>query len=97
VAYSDPYVPRLEARAWAGAEDLTSLELTPSVLADADCVVVLTDHSTFDYAAVVAHADLVVDTRNAVKAPAPHVFRLGAPMRSEPAGQRDELERMAQA
>jgi UDP-N-acetyl-D-glucosamine dehydrogenase len=33
----------------------------------ADCVVVVTDHSVFDYAALVENARLIVDTRNALK------------------------------
>ena len=32
-----------------------------------------------DYAALVAEADLIVDTRNAIKEPHAHVFKLGAP------------------
>jgi UDP-N-acetyl-D-mannosaminuronate dehydrogenase len=31
-------------------------------------VLILTNHSRFDYAAIAAHAPLVVDTRNAMKA-----------------------------
>ena len=96
VAYSDPYVPRLEARVWGGREDLASLELAPSAIRDFDCVVVLTDHQVFDYEALVAHADVVVDTRNAVKTPAAHVFRLGAPMRAA-AAPREALEAVVQA
>jgi UDP-N-acetyl-D-mannosaminuronate dehydrogenase len=42
-------------------------------------VVILTDHRSFDYDAIVANAPLIVDTRNAIKRMAPHVFRLGAP------------------
>ena len=79
VAYSDPHVPRLEGRQWAGGAPLASVALTPEALADADCVAVLTDHAAFDYEAIVAHAALIVDTRNAVRSPAPHVFRIGAP------------------
>ena len=44
-----------------------------------DCVVIVTDHKAFDYNAIVAEADIVVDTRNAIKERHPHVFRLGAP------------------
>ena len=33
----------------------------------ADCVVIVTDHSSFDYAGVVEKARLIVDTRNALK------------------------------
>jgi UDP-N-acetyl-D-glucosamine dehydrogenase len=44
-----------------------------------DCIVIITDHRAFDYDAMVAEADLIVDTRNAIRTRAPHVFRLGAP------------------
>jgi len=63
VAYSDPHVPRLE---YDGVE-LASVELTPETLAAQDCVVIVADHSAFDYQAVVENARLVVDTRNATK------------------------------
>ncbi len=35
-----------------------------------DCIVIITDHKSFDYDAMVAEADLIVDTRNAIKTPA---------------------------
>jgi UDP-N-acetyl-D-glucosamine dehydrogenase len=79
VRYADPYVATLPAREWAGGEALTAVPLTAATLRDADCVVIVTDHTAFDYAAILEHADLVVDTRNAIKTKAPHVFRLGAP------------------
>ena len=41
--------------------------------------VIVTDHKVFDYEAMVAEADVIVDTRNAIKKSYPHVFRLGAP------------------
>jgi len=63
VAYSDPHVPRLE---YDGVE-LESLDPTPEALAAQDCVVIVADHSAFDYQAVVENARLVVDTRNATK------------------------------
>ena len=40
---------------------------------------IITDHKAFDYDALVAEADLIVDTRNAIKKPHPNVFKLGAP------------------
>ena len=79
VVYSDPWVPVLAAGAWPGGRELRSVALTHETLAAADCVAILTDHRTFDYGAIVAAADLVVDTRNATQSNAPHVFRLGAP------------------
>jgi UDP-N-acetyl-D-glucosamine dehydrogenase len=37
-----------------------------SAIAAADCVVIVTNHSAFDYASVVSNAKLIVDTRNAL-------------------------------
>jgi UDP-N-acetyl-D-glucosamine dehydrogenase len=79
VSYHDPYLPSLLARDWPGDFDLQSTPLTPDTLAAADCAVIVTDHRVLDYDAIVQHASLVVDTRNAIKAPHPHVFKLGAP------------------
>jgi UDP-N-acetyl-D-glucosamine dehydrogenase len=61
VSYSDPHVPRV-------ALDGLALQSAPEEAAgDADCVVIVTDHSSFDYAALVERAPLIVDTRNALK------------------------------
>ena len=61
VTYSDPYVPTLHL-------DGLSLEASPEdAAAAADCVVVVTDHSSFDYKALVERSRLIVDTRNALK------------------------------
>jgi UDP-N-acetyl-D-glucosamine dehydrogenase len=79
VAYADPYVPEVHGREWAGAFDIRAVELRRGSIAQYDCVVVATEHKTFDYDALVAEADLIVDTRNAIKEPHPHVFKLGAP------------------
>jgi UDP-N-acetyl-D-glucosamine dehydrogenase len=79
VAYADPYVPAVHAREWAGRRDIAAVPLTRGTLAQYDCVVIVTDHQTFDYEAMVAEADLIVDTRNAIKQPHPNVFKLGAP------------------
>jgi UDP-N-acetyl-D-glucosamine dehydrogenase len=72
VTYSDPFVPkvRLDGRELA-AQDANSMA------AEADCVVVVTDHASFDYGAIVQNARLIVDTRNALKNHAsPKVVRL---------------------
>jgi UDP-N-acetyl-D-glucosamine dehydrogenase len=63
VTYSDPFVPRLHLR---GVEDLYSQDPLDAS-AEADCVVIVTDHSSFDYAAILANSRLVIDTRNALK------------------------------
>ena len=61
VSYHDPYVAKLRA----GASEMTSVPL--SDLASYDCVVIITNHSGFDYALICAEAQLVVDTRNATR------------------------------
>jgi UDP-N-acetyl-D-glucosamine dehydrogenase len=78
VEYADPYVPELHGREWPGRRDMVATEIKRGVYKQYDCVVIVTDHKTFDYDAMVAEADLIVDTRNAIKKPHPHVFRLGA-------------------
>jgi UDP-N-acetyl-D-glucosamine dehydrogenase len=80
IAYADPHVPALRGRDWPGGYDMAAVDLTRESLASFDCVVVVTDHRTFDWAMVAEAAPLVVDTRNAIGAHAgAHVFRLGAP------------------
>jgi UDP-N-acetyl-D-glucosamine dehydrogenase len=79
VSYSDPYAPVLRAKDWAGATEMTSVELTDAELGKYDCVVILTDHRQFRYDMVASASQLIVDTRNALgSTDAPHVFRLGA-------------------
>jgi UDP-N-acetyl-D-glucosamine dehydrogenase len=83
VAYTDPFVPQLKATQWPGQRALESVVLTPDTLSAFDCVVVVTDHTAFDYTMMVEHSKLIVDTRNAVKRAAPHVVRLGAKLSRE--------------
>src|SRR3954464_5790749 len=85
VSYADPYVPEVHGREWSGRYDIKSVELTRGSIGRYDCVVIVTDHRTFDYDALVAEADLIVDTPDAIKNLHPHVFRLGAP---HPEGER---------
>ncbi len=85
VAYADPFVPTLGARDWSGHADLQAVDLAGGTIGQYDCIVIVTDHTTFDYDALVAQAEVILDTRNAIKKPYPHVFRLGAP-RPEPEG-----------
>ncbi len=64
VSYADPFTPQLAI----GNLKLTAVEPSAEALAAADCVLILTNHSAFDYVTVVDRAALVVDTRNALKA-----------------------------
>jgi UDP-N-acetyl-D-glucosamine dehydrogenase len=63
VGYSDPHVPELR---YNGLE-MASAALTPETLGAADCAVIVANHAAFDYQALVDHARLVLDTRNATK------------------------------
>jgi UDP-N-acetyl-D-glucosamine dehydrogenase len=65
VTYSDPHVPRLPPMRHHTLR-LDSRPLTPEFLAAQDCVLIVTDHTAFDYQTIVDHSRLVVDTRNAV-------------------------------
>jgi len=60
LSYSDPLVPRLAEPGF----ELMSESL--ALVREKDCVVIITDHSGFDYPAIVRDARLIVDTRNAL-------------------------------
>jgi len=79
VQYADPYVPTLAARSWHGGVELRTESITPSSLAEADCVAILTDHQVVDYDMVLRSSRLIVDTRNAIAGRHPHVLKLGSP------------------
>jgi UDP-N-acetyl-D-glucosamine dehydrogenase len=73
VSYSDPHVPSVDEHGFVMTETPIDVALGSGI----DCAVIVTDHRAFDYAALVARAPLVVDTRNALKGvSAAHVFRL---------------------
>jgi UDP-N-acetyl-D-glucosamine dehydrogenase len=71
LTYSDPYVPRLQL-------DGEDFEAQPDYMAgEADCVAIVTDHTSFDYSRIAAQARLIVDTRNALKGVnSSHIVRL---------------------
>lgn len=66
LSYSDPHIPKLPSMRNFEVPMLVSEELTPGYLASLDCVLIATDHSSFDYELIRDHAQLVVDTRNAM-------------------------------
>ncbi|MGD0738847.1 MAG: nucleotide sugar dehydrogenase [Terracidiphilus sp.] len=73
VEYNDPFFPTVgKGRKYDLNMTSTPLEKIPEF----DCVVIVTDHSQYDYRAIVDQAKLVVDTRNATKGiVAANVFR----------------------
>lgn len=77
VSYNDPLVPRIP-RLRKHRIDLVSVELTAETLARADCVLIVTDHTCYDYDFIVEHASLVVDSRNSTCRVASHRERIWA-------------------
>tara|TARA_R110002051_G_scaffold318644_1_gene401259 strand:- start:13053 stop:14378 length:1326 start_codon:yes stop_codon:yes gene_type:complete len=74
VDYSDPNVP-VFPKMREHHFDLKSVDLTQEALASYDCVVLLTDHSYFDYELIAKHSKLVVDTRGKYRAEAENVVK----------------------
>ncbi|MGB4503411.1 MAG: nucleotide sugar dehydrogenase [Syntrophaceticus sp.] len=66
VSYHDPHVPHLKAHHPYNWE-MDGVSLTAERLQEADCVLIITDHSSFDYDWILENTKLVVDTRNATK------------------------------
>ncbi len=62
-SYNDPYVAEIEM----AGDTLTSVKLTEERLSSADCVVIGTDHSCYDYRHIADKASLVFDARGATK------------------------------
>jgi UDP-N-acetyl-D-glucosamine dehydrogenase len=64
VLYNDPYFPTVGR----GRHYNLNMTCTPlKDLAQYDCVLIMTDHSDYDYKAIVNESQLVVDSRNATK------------------------------
>jgi UDP-N-acetyl-D-glucosamine dehydrogenase len=63
VSYHDPFIPALDE----DGEHLESVPLTPETVAASDCVVIVTDHSTIDWAMIRDRARAIVDTRNVIR------------------------------
>jgi UDP-N-acetyl-D-glucosamine dehydrogenase len=62
VVYHDPYVPHFDFKGMTG----TGTPDLEQAIADADCVVITTDHTFYDWAQIRATAKLIVDTRHVV-------------------------------
>ena len=65
--YNDPYFPALHKMRHYDFSHMKSVELTPQNLAAYDCVLIATDHTQYDYPAIVKNSTLVIDTRNATR------------------------------
>ncbi len=63
VKYNDPHVPSILMDSYV----MKSTKLTSALLKKTDCVVIVTDHSAYDYDWIVRNSKLIFDTRNATK------------------------------
>ncbi|MDH5506072.1 MAG: nucleotide sugar dehydrogenase [Anaerolineae bacterium] len=62
VSYHDPYIPKVAHEDW----QLDSVPDLSSAVKHADCVVIVTNHSQYDYSAILKDAKAIIDTRNAL-------------------------------
>ena len=74
VKYNDPYIPRIGKLRHYNFS-LVSQKLTAKLLQSVDAVLILTNHTVYDYAFIVKNARLVIDTRNAVPKKYPNVVK----------------------
>lgn len=63
IYYNDPYVPKIKVM----GRRYESVPLTKELLQKVDCVLILTDHSSYNYDEIAENASLIFDTRNAIK------------------------------
>jgi len=76
ISYNDPHIPRCTGMRHYPDFDLDSTPLTAETLQEADLVLLVTDHSDYDYAWIASQARLIVDTRNAFRnQPGAHIYQ----------------------
>ena len=63
VIYHDPYVPSMTLH----GVTMNSVTLDSETLQAADCIVIATDHQSYNWTWVAEHGHLIVDTRNAMR------------------------------
>ncbi len=65
--YNDPFFPSLHKMRHYDYSHMRSVDINPQSLASYDCVLIATDHSSYDYEQIVGSAKLVIDSRNATR------------------------------
>jgi UDP-N-acetyl-D-glucosamine dehydrogenase len=76
VDYNDPYFAEIPKLRHYNFKGMKSVPIDAKMLASYDCVLIATDHTSYDYPAIVESAQLVVDTRNATRRIARHRNKL---------------------
>jgi len=72
VEYNDPHFPQIPKLRHYNFEGIKSVPIDNKSLASYDCVLIATDHTTYDYPMIVESSQLIVDTRNATRRIARH-------------------------
>jgi UDP-N-acetyl-D-glucosamine dehydrogenase len=67
IEYNDPYFPQLHKMRHYNFENMKSVPLSAEALGKYDAAIIATDHSSYDYNAIVDGSRVVVDTRNATR------------------------------
>jgi UDP-N-acetyl-D-glucosamine dehydrogenase len=67
LSYNDPHVPKLPLTRRYPHLQMASQPLTAEYLQGQDCVVIVTDHSAYNWEWIIEHSRLVVDTRNVTR------------------------------
>jgi UDP-N-acetyl-D-glucosamine dehydrogenase len=67
IEYNDPYFPQMHKMRHYNFENMKSVPISKDALAKYDAAIIATDHSSYDYHAIVDGSKLVVDTRNATR------------------------------
>jgi UDP-N-acetyl-D-glucosamine dehydrogenase len=76
VDYNDPHISRCSGMRQYPNFNLISVPLSDAVLQATDCILLVTDHSAYDYQWIASKAKLIVDTRNAFNGVAgDHIFQ----------------------
>ena len=74
IDYSDPFIPAFP-KMRAHHFDLNSIELTADTIGSFDCVLLATDHDSFDYELIKDSAELIIDTRGRYSKPAANIVK----------------------
>jgi len=72
IHYADPHVAQITVN----NETLIAVEITDQLLVDTDCVLILTDHTRFDYDDLISKTSLIIDTRGATWRRAPGLAQI---------------------
>ena len=74
LSYNDPFIPSLPKMRKFNIQ-LDSVPISEKTLKSFDCVVIITDHSAYNFDFILKHSKMIVDTRNVIKNPSPKVVK----------------------